>query len=74
MDELTTRIQLEVPWCMLFVDDIVLVDESRDGVNAKLERWWEALKSKGFKLSRPKLEYTDCNFSGHIESKNYCEN
>ena len=32
---------------MLFVDDIVLVDESRDGVNAKLEIWQDALESKG---------------------------
>ena len=38
MDELTIHIQQEIPWCILFEDDIVLVDESRDGVNAKLER------------------------------------
>ena len=38
-DELTTHIQEEVPWCMLFSNNIVLMDESRDGVNAKLERW-----------------------------------
>ena len=38
MDELTTHIQEEAPWCMLFVDDIVMVDESRDGVNAKLKK------------------------------------
>ena len=37
MDELTRGIQDEVPWCMLFVDDIVLIDESREGVNTKLE-------------------------------------
>jgi len=37
MDELTRVIQDEIPWCMLFVDDIVLVDEMRAGVNAKLE-------------------------------------
>ena len=34
MDELTKAIQDE---CMLFADDIVLLDETRAGVNAKLE-------------------------------------
>ena len=38
MTELIVHIQKEVPWCMLFVDDIVPMDELRDGVNAKLER------------------------------------
>ena len=27
MDELTRSIQDEIPWCILFADDIVLVDE-----------------------------------------------
>ena len=52
MNELTAHIQKEIPWCMLFADDIVLVNESRDGVNAKHERWWKALGSKDFKISR----------------------
>ena len=52
---------------MLFADDIVLVDESRDGANAKLERWREALESKSFKISRIRTEYIDCNFNRHIE-------
>ncbi|EXC21079.1 Polyadenylate-binding protein 2 [Morus notabilis] len=33
MDELTREIQDKVPWSMLFADDIVLVDEHREGVN-----------------------------------------
>ena len=37
MDELTRAIQDEIQWCMLFADDIVLVDEMKARVNAKLE-------------------------------------
>ena len=37
MDELTKGIQDGLPWCMLFADDIALIDETKEGVNAKLE-------------------------------------
>ena len=40
--------------CMLVADDIVLVDETRCGVNVKLEFWRDALESKGFRQSRTK--------------------
>ncbi|XP_060191168.1 uncharacterized protein LOC132620753 [Lycium barbarum] len=49
---------------MLFADDIVLLDETRSGVNSKLEDWRQTLESKGFKLSRTKTEYLECKFSG----------
>ncbi|XP_055808172.1 uncharacterized protein LOC129876703 [Solanum dulcamara] len=48
---------------MLFADDIVLIDETRRGVNAKLEDWRHTLESKGFKLSRTKTKYLECKFS-----------
>ncbi|VAH62621.1 unnamed protein product [Triticum turgidum subsp. durum] len=32
MDEVTRDIQGDIPWCMLFADDVVLVDDSRAGV------------------------------------------
>ncbi|XP_059311034.1 uncharacterized protein LOC132062494 [Lycium ferocissimum] len=63
MDGLTSHIQGEVSWCMLFADNIVLIDESRSGVNARLEVWRQTLESKGFKLSRTKTEYLECKFS-----------
>ena len=52
-----------VPWCLLFADDIVLIDESRAGVNAKLELWRQTLEARGFKLSKSKTEYMECRFS-----------
>ena len=52
----------DIPWCMLFADDVVLVDKSRTWVNQKLELWWETLESKGFRLSRTKTEYMRYDF------------
>ena len=54
MDELTREIQDKIIWCMLFADDIVLIDGSREDVNTKLECLRDTLEAKGFKLSRSK--------------------
>lgn len=51
---------------MLFVDDIILVDELKEGMNAKLKRLWETLKFEGFKISHTETEYINYNFSGNI--------
>jgi Reverse transcriptase (RNA-dependent DNA polymerase) len=64
MDEITKDIQGDIPWCMLFAYDVVLIDESRIGLNQKLELWRQTLESKGFRLSRTKTEYMRCQFSG----------
>jgi hypothetical protein len=49
---------------MLFADDVVLIDESRIGVNQKLELWRQTLESKCFRFSRTKTEYMRCQFNG----------
>ncbi|VFR02509.1 unnamed protein product [Cuscuta campestris] len=64
MDVLTQGVQEGVPWCMLFADDIVLIDDTREGLNEKLEQWRLALETKGFRISRNKTEYMECRFSG----------
>ena len=64
MDVVTRDIQGKIPWCMLFADDVVLIEESRIGVDRKLELWRQTLESKGFRLSRIKTEYMRCEFSG----------
>ena len=43
MDEVIRNIQGDILWCMLFADDVVLVDESQVGVNRKLELWRQTL-------------------------------
>ena len=53
--------------CMLFADDIVLIDVTRHGVNDRLESWRHTLEVRGFRLSRSKTEYLHCCFSGRIE-------
>jgi hypothetical protein len=50
-------------WFMLFADDVVLMDESRTGVDQKLELWRRTLEAKCFRLSRSKTEYKKCDFS-----------
>jgi hypothetical protein len=36
LDEVTRDIQGDIPWCMLFADDVILVDESKTRVGQKL--------------------------------------
>ncbi|XP_070036582.1 uncharacterized protein [Nicotiana tomentosiformis] len=57
------RVKTRVPWCMLFAEEIVLIDKTRGGINERLEVWRQALESKCFKLSKTKTEYMECKFS-----------
>jgi hypothetical protein len=54
---------------MLFTDDVVLVDDSRTGVDRKLKLWRQTLKAKGFRLSRFKTEYMKCDFSATTQEE-----
>jgi hypothetical protein len=69
IDEVTRDIQGGIPWCMLFADGVILVDESRTGVNQKLELWRRTLEAKGFMLSRSKMEYIKCDFSATTQEE-----
>ncbi|XP_045112278.1 uncharacterized protein LOC123505180 [Portunus trituberculatus] len=57
MDVIVRDVLEEAPWTMLFADDIVLVAETREEVEGKLNRWRDALESRGLKISRDKTEY-----------------
>ena len=69
MDELTKGMQDELPWCMLLADDIVIIDEARDGVNGKLEWWRHTLESRGFQVNRSKTKYLHYCFNGREDAR-----
>ncbi|GJR27882.1 retrovirus-related pol polyprotein LINE-1 [Tanacetum coccineum] len=62
LDELSRGIQENIPWSIVFADDIVLVAESTDGLNMRLESWRRALEDNGLRVSRDKTEYLRCDF------------
>ncbi|GJR45109.1 retrovirus-related pol polyprotein LINE-1 [Tanacetum coccineum] len=39
LDELSRGIQESIPWCMIFADDIVLIAESAEGLNNRIEKY-----------------------------------
>jgi hypothetical protein len=39
INEVTKDIQEDISWSMFFVDDVVLIDESRIKVDQKLKLW-----------------------------------
>ena len=47
MDEIMKSLHEEIPLCMLFADDIVLIDKIKEGVNTKLKFWRQTLKAQG---------------------------
>ena len=46
LDELSKPIYESVPWCILFVDDIVLSVKTTEEVNVRIEDWMVTLKVK----------------------------
>ena len=54
MKEISKLIRETVSWCMLFADDFVLVAETKEEVNNKLEDWRPVLEGRELRISRRK--------------------
>ena len=61
MDRLTDKVRREPPWTMLFTNDIMICEETREEVEGRLESWRYALERRGTKVSRSKTEYLCIN-------------
>ena len=60
-NRLTDEVKREPPWTMLFADDIVICEDTREEVEQRLESWRNALERRGMKVSRSKTEYLCIN-------------
>ncbi|GKF75958.1 retrovirus-related pol polyprotein LINE-1 [Tanacetum coccineum] len=70
LDELSRGIQEIIPWCLIFTDNIVLVSDTPDGLNGRLEQWREMLENKELRVSREKTEYIRCDFNRNENNEN----
>ena len=61
MDGLTDEVRREPPWTMLFADDIVICEETREEVERRLESWKYALERRRMKVSRSNTKYLRIN-------------
>ena len=68
IDELLKGVIKEAPWCMLFADDMVIIGETVDEVNAVLEKVRDALESEGLKVNKAKTEHLESRWRGEISS------
>ena len=66
MDRLTDEVRREPPWAMLFADDIVICEETREEVEQRLESWKYVLERRGMKVSKSKIKYL-CTNGGNDE-------
>ena len=67
MDTITADIQKQVPCNMLFADDIMLCDNTREGLEALLNEWVYMIERNGLRVSRKKTEYLRTTFNGEVE-------
>ena len=68
MYRLTDEVRRKPSWTMLFADDIVICEETREEVERRIEYWRYALERRGMKVSRSKTEYLYINGGNDVET------
>ena len=60
MDVVSEYVQHDVPWDMLYADDLILSDISSTNLQKRFGEWQETLESKGLKVNADKTETMVC--------------
>ena len=61
LDRWTDNVRQESPWNLMYADDIVIYDKTREQLEISLENWRQAIERRGIKISRCKTEYVGMN-------------
>ena len=56
MEAVTHNVREDLPWEMLYADDLVLVGKCEEEMKEKLRKWNECLKDKGLKINEEKTK------------------
>ena len=59
-DVLTEDLRVETPCAMIYSVDVILVSESKKGIERRLDEWRLALERRGMKISKTKTKYMMC--------------
>ena len=62
MDVLSEGVRLELPWVMLYADDVAMCMVETADLNVNLEAWREKLEDRGLRINRMKTEWMRCFF------------
>lgn len=60
---LTFHLMEDLPWVLIYADDVALVAHTKDQLESSLEKWRDALESNGLRISRTKTEYMYLKFN-----------
>ncbi|XP_063384465.1 uncharacterized protein LOC134670305 [Cydia fagiglandana] len=61
MDYITRNIQKEIPWSLMYADDIVLVENNASELQKVLDGWVAEIEKHGLRVSRTKTEFMECS-------------
>jgi len=60
MDAIREATRREVPWDMLYADDLIVAEDSASNLQTRFFGWQRALESKGLKVNTNKTEIMVC--------------
>ena len=72
MDAVSEMVRRDVPWDMLYADDLIVAEDSSNSLQLRFGQWQRALETKGLKINSNKTETMVC--SGVEESISIVDN